>query len=411
MILNEILERNAIEYASFPALTMRMGYRTVSLNYKQVYDLSRKIALFLQKQGVGKGDKVIIFAPNSPYWVCVFWGALLNGSIAVPINVQSTTQMIDKIVAQTQAKLIFRGRYLKYNPQHDLGISSFIIDFIDELTEQFDPNNFEKIDFKQDDLIEILYTSGTTGDPKGVLLTHNNLISNVQAISTIIFFKPGVVRLLSILPLTHILEQTIGLMLAFFYAAHVVYAHSYAAIGDLLYEYRIDKMVAVPEFLKIFMQRIKFNTQNKGLGRLFESMISVSQKLNNKFLSRIMLYPIRRKIGSRLDTVASGGAPLDVELEREWRALGIDLIQGYGLTETSPVVCLNSFDFHRFGSVGKVLPGVSVKINDDGEIWVKGPSVFKGYYKDEEKTKQAFTMMDGSRLGIWGILIKMAFYF
>jgi long-chain acyl-CoA synthetase len=99
MILNEILERNAIEYAKFPALTMRMGYRTVTLNYKQVYDLSCKIALFLQKQGIGRGDKVIIFAPNSPYWVCAFWGLLLNGSVVVPLNVQSTQPMIDKIVA------------------------------------------------------------------------------------------------------------------------------------------------------------------------------------------------------------------------------------------------------------------------------------------------------------------------
>ncbi len=411
MILNEILERNALEYGTSPALTMRMGYRTVSLNYKQVYDLSCKIALFLQQQGIGKGDKVIIFAPNSPYWVCVFWGILLNGSVAVPINVQSTQQMIDKILAQTEAKLIFRGKYLKYNSKNDLGIPSFIIDFIDELTEAFDSNNFKKIDLDQDDLIEILYTSGTTGDPKGVMLTHNNLLSNVQAISTIIVLKPGVVRLLSILPLTHIFEQTIGLMLAFFYAAHIVYAHSYTAIGDLLYEYRIDKMIAVPEFLKVFMQRIRFNVQSVGKLGFFESMLSISQKLDNKFISKILLYPIRRKIGRKLNTIASGGAPLEPELEREWRALGIDLIQGYGLTETSPVVCLNSFDFHRLGSVGKVLPGVNVRLGDDGEILVKGPGVFHGYYKDNVKNMEAFTDDGWFRTGDMGYFDQDGFLF
>ncbi|MFH1254392.1 MAG: AMP-binding protein [bacterium] len=411
MILNELLECNAVEYATSPALTMRMGYRTVSLNYKEVYDLACKIALFLQQQGIGKGDKVIIFAPNSPYWVCVFWGILLNGSIAIPVNVQSTSQMIDKIVIQTNSKLIFMGKYLKYNSKYDLGITSFIIDFIDELVEEFDPNNFKKIDLNQDDLIEILYTSGTTGDPKGVMLTHNNLISNVQSISTIIVLKPGVVRLLSILPLTHIFEQTIGLMLAFFYAAHIIYAHSYAAIGDLLREYRIDKMIAVPEFLKVFMQRIKFNAQSMGRLGFFESMLSISQKLDNKFISKILLYPVRRKIGSSLDTIATGGAPLEPELEREWRALGIDLIQGYGLTETSPVVCLNSFDSHRLGSVGKVLPGVNVRLEADGEILVKGPGVFQGYYKDEEKNRQVFTDDGWFRTGDMGYFDQDGFLF
>ena len=411
MILNELLERNAVEYANSPALTMRMGYRTVSLNYKQVYDLSCKIALFLQQQGIGKGDRVIIFAPNSPYWVCAFWGVLLNGSIAVPVNVQSTSQMIDKIVAQTDAKLIFMGKYLKYNSKYDLGIPSFVIDFIDELVEEFDPSNFKKIDLNQDDLIEILYTSGTTGDPKGVMLTHSNLLSNVQAISTIIVLKPGVVRLLSILPLTHIFEQTIGLMLAFFYAAHIIYAHSYAAIGDLLREYRIDKMIAVPEFLKVFMQRIKFDAQSKGRLGFFESMLSISQKLDNKFISKILLYPARRKIGSSLNTIATGGAPLEPELEREWRALGIDLIQGYGLTETSPVVCLNSFDSHRLGSVGKVLPGVNVRLGEDGEILVKGPGVFQGYYKDEEKNRQVFIDDGWFRTGDMGYFDQDGFLF
>lgn len=411
MILNEILERNALEYPTSPALTMRMGYRNVSLNYKQVYDLSCKIALFLQQQGIRKGDKVIIFAPNSPYWVCTFWGILMNGSVAVPINVQSTSQMIDKIVTQTEAKLIFRGKYLKYNSKYNLDIPSFIVDFIDELTEVFDSNIFKKVDLDQDDLIEILYTSGTTGDPKGVMLTHNNLISNVQAISTIIVLKPRVVRLLSILPLTHIFEQTIGLMLAFFYAAHIIYAHSYAAIGDLLQEYCIDKMIAVPEFLKVFMQRIKLNAQSSGNLKFFELMLSISQKLDNKFISKILLYPVRRKIGRSLNTIASGGAPLEPELEREWRALGIDLIQGYGLTETSPVVSLNSFDFHRIGSVGKVLPGVNVRLGDDGEILVKGPGVFHGYYKDEGKNRQAFTEDGWFRTGDIGYFDKDGFLF
>ena len=181
------------------------------------------------------------------------------------------------------------------------------------------------------------------------------------------------------------------MILAFFYAAHIIYAHSYAAISDLLHEYHIDKMIAVPEFLKVFIQRIKFDAQKQGKLNLLNKMLFISEKLHSQFLSRVLFYPVCSKFGSKLDTIACGGSTLEPELEREWRAMGISLIQGYGLTETSPVVSINSFEYHRLGSIGRVLPGVNIKLEEDGEILVKGPGVFRGYYNDEEKTKQAFT--------------------
>jgi long-chain acyl-CoA synthetase len=407
MILTKILEQNSVKYANLPALSMRMGYRTITLSYKQTYDLSCRIALFLQAQGIAKGDKVIIFAPNSPFWVCVFWGVLLNGSIAVPVNVQSTSKMIDKIIDQTEAKILFIGRYLKYESK----IQTIIIDFINELTENLDAQDFKKIELNQDDIIEILYTSGTTGDPKGVLLTHKNIYSNVLEISKVIVLDFGKNRILSILPLTHILEQTTGLMLASFYAAHIVYAHSYAAIPDLLCQYRINKIVAVPEFLKVLMQRIKATAERKGRLGLLNKLMSFSYSLNTKFISRMLFYPVLKKLGGKLDTVASGGAPLEPELEKDWESLGIYLLQGYGLTETSPVVALNTFTEHRFNSVGKALTGVQIKIEQDGEILVKGPNVFQGYFKDTEKTTQSFTSDGWFRTGDMGFFDKDNFLF
>ena len=409
MILTKILEENAQKFAKKPAFTMRMGYRTKTFTYKDVYDVSRRVALFLQKNGIQKGDKVLIFAPNSPYWGCIFWGIILQGAIAVPVNVQSTTQMIQKIADQTESKIIFKSRFLKRDLPSNL--KSYDIEFLDELIQEFNPQDFKQSDINENDLIEILYTSGTTGDPKGVLLTHKNIALNLESIRKIIKLKKGKDRLLSILPLTHIFEQTIGFFLAQSYAAHVIYAHSYAAILDLMQEYKITKMLAVPEFLKVLMSRIKAVFEKKGLLKVFEKLLKISLKIKSKTFSRILFYPILRKFGGKIDTIASGGAFLDPELEKDWNALGVTLLQGFGLTETSPTVTSNTFMQHKMGSVGKIIQGVQVKIADDGEILVKGPNVFSGYFKNEEKTKESFTPDGWFKTGDMGQFDEDGFLF
>lgn len=409
MLLTDILEYNAKNFARTPALTMRVGYRTVSLNYSQVYEYSCKVAEYLKKLGIGKNDKVLIYAPNSPFWVCVFWGSMLNGSIAVPVNIQSTSEIIKKIIEQTQAKVVFKSRQLKRDLQDD--VKTIDIEFIDELTQGINIQNFKKADINAHDLIEILYTSGTTGEPKGVMLSHENIYSNVLSITKVIKLKPQSETLLSVLPLTHILEQTIGLFLAFYFAAHIIYTHTYSAIGDLLQEFKVSKMLAVPELLKVLMDRIKSEAGKNGKLWLFQIMLKLSSKINIRFFSKILFYFVLKKLGGRLDTVASGGAPLDTLLEKEWNALGLFVIQGYGLTETSPVITLNSFDRHKFASVGQILDGVQVKIASDGEILVRGANVFRGYYQNEVKTKDAFTSDGWFMTGDMGYFDSEGFLF
>lgn len=366
MVLTQILKRNAKDFPNVPAMTMKMGFRTISMTYKDVYDLSRCVALLLEKNGVNKGDKVILLAPNSPYWVCCFWGCMLRGAIAVPLNVQSTPEMIDKIIEQTGAKLFFAHRFYK----HKCNLPRYDVDLIRDSLKEFNPKSFRKIDLSEDDLVEILYTSGTTGDPKGVMLSHKNLYSNIAAASKMVVLKMCKERVLSILPLSHIFEQAGGLLLPYHYVAHIIYAHSYAAIGELMKEYKITKMMAVPEFLKIMMTKIEGKA--------------------GRFVMRFLPRIVRRKLGG-IDTIVCGGAPLDSVLEKKWNSLGIYLFQGYGLTETSPLVSSNTYDYHRFASVGKIAHGVKVKLGDDGEVLVKGPNVFSGYFKDETRTSEAFT--------------------
>lgn len=387
MILNKILENCAQKNSEKSSLKMRMGFRTKTLSYKEVYELAKKVSLFLKANGIDKGDKVLVCATNSPYWICVYWGCLLRGAIIVPLNIQTSQQVIQKIAEQTEAKLIFK--YLFFRHELSPILKQFYIEYLEDLIQDFDINNFQETEIFKEDLVQIMYTSGTTGDPKGVMLTHENLYSNLQTISEII--KVNVHdRILSILPLSHIYEQTIGFLLPYSKGVEIVYAHSYAAIRQLINENEITKMVAVPEFLQLIMGRIENEAEVKHKKRLLNKLRKISLKINIKFISRIIFYPILKSFG-KLNTIASGGAPLDPDLEIKWLAMGIDILQGYGLTETSPIVSSNIPGDIKVGSVGKPLPGIQVNIAPDKEILVKGPNVFVGYYKNPEKTKEAFT--------------------
>lgn len=387
MLLTDLLRKNAKAFPERRALTMRAGYRTVSLNYGDIYDLSLRIAALLRRDGVRKGDAVLLLAPSSPYWVAVFWGVLLRGAVLVPLNVQSTPELVRKIAAHTGAKAFFwHAHGTRETPP---GLKLYDIDFIREDTENL-PLYESAGEARADDLVEIMYTSGTTGEPKGVPLTHKNIASNLEAVAGTIPVASSDV-FLSILPLSHIFEQVAGFLVPFKNSAHIVYAHSPAAIPELLREHRITKLAAVPEFLRLFMARIESSAEKRGRQGLFGALLSLAAHLPSIRLRRLLFRPVHRELGGKLRTVASGGAPLDPVLEKKWNALGIELLQGYGLTETSPVVATNTFTARRVGSVGKILPGVRVRLASDGEILVKGPNVFRGYYRDAKKTQEAFT--------------------
>ncbi len=408
MILNKILEESAHKFPNKPAVTMKMGFRIKTLSYKEVFELSKQIAIYLEKQGIKKGDKVLICAPNSPYWVCVFWATLLRGAIIVPLNIQSTKQIIESIAKQTEAKIIFKYLFLKTELPN---IKQIDIECILDLVENYHPKNYEQVHVDENDLFQIMYTSGTTGEPKGVMLTHKNVFSNLIEISKIIMVSPSKDRLLSVLPLSHIYEQTMGFLLPFWNGIEIIYAHSYSSVRSLMKKYKITKMVAVPEFLHVLMNRIELELENKKRKNLFEKLQKISLKINKRFISRILFYPILRQLGGKINLIASGGAALDITLANKWRALGIRILQGYGLTETSPVVATNTFSEIKIGSVGKPIDGIQVKLGPDKEILVKGPNVFAGYYKNEEKTKESFTVDGFFKTGDLGEFDKDGFLY
>jgi long-chain acyl-CoA synthetase len=389
MILNDILLHNVQTVPNKIAAKMQIGFRTRSMSYLQTYLLAQKVATLLEQNNIQKGDPVLICAPNSPFWGCVFWGCLLKGAVIVPLNVQSTANIIELIIAQTNAKIIFDFKNFKHQ---FVQLKHYHTDFLDEILENLEIN-FTPAQISEQDLVQIMYTSGTTGNPKGVMLSHKNISSNLQAIDLIIHPDPNNDRILSILPLSHIYEQTIGFLLPYLNQVEIIYTHNYSEIRKLLSTHKVTKMLAVPEFLQVFMAKIESGVAEKKYAKIFHYLLNLSIKINRKWFSRILFYPVLKQFGGALETIASGGAPLSAELERKWNGLGIDILQGYGLTETSPVITTNTYTEKKVGSVGKPLSNVLVKLDDTGQILAKGPNVFMGYYKNETKTNEV--LVDG----------------
>lgn len=383
-ILNEILKYNAKNFSNLPALTIKHGYRNLTYTFLELYNSAKKTALFLNKLGLKKGDKLVILAQNSPYWVITYCACLLEGIIIVPLNIQSTKDVIEKILKETDAKLIVSNS-LNLSENIQTISPQLLIDKANDLN----PEDFKEKDIYESDTVEIMYTSGTTGDPKGVILTHENIAANVNAVDELFPDYKNNNCFLSILPLSHIFEQTAGLFMPMFIHAQVVYAHRPTEIVNLLKEFKVTTMLAVPEFLHVVIGKVKNSLEKKKLTFLWNILEKAYKKNFSQKILRIISWPIRRSIGPNLQVVASGGAPLDIKTEEEWNMLGIELLQGYGLTETAPVISTNTFHEKKVGSVGKPLNYLKLRLKD-GEIQVKGKNVFQGYYKNQEATENAF---------------------
>jgi len=375
--LIDILEKCKRQFSRAPALKIKPRYRSIVWTYSQFYNFATGIAKLLEEKKLKKGDRVLLWAPNSPYWLGAFFGCLLKGVITVPLYLQNRPQFVLEIARRTQAKLLFKSAALKKLPK--LNLPFINIDYLDELIGK--EHSFKKNPIEEKDIVQILYTSGTTGFPKGVVLTHENIVSDLKAIFNIIKVEKSD-RFLSILPLSHVFEQIVDFR-ALAAGAEIVFAPALGSsiITKTLFENKITKMATVPEFLKLVMQKIEKKAPS--------SLFKIASFLP-KSLQKLLFKKVHDRFGGKLNLIVSGGAALDVEVGKKWQALGINILQGYGLTETSPVVTVTPPPFKKIASVGKVVSGTKVKIAEDGEILVKGLIVFKEYWRDLKKTKEAF---------------------
>ncbi len=385
--LIDLMESCVGKFQNRTALVITPGFRRQRWTYRQLWDMAGQLAAVLRNRGLEKGDRAVIWAPNRPEWALAYLACLRAGVVLVPLDVRSSPDFVARIVEQTQPKLGFRAR----QTPGDLGDAfptlalEELEDLIDGQVEQWTEPSLVK-----DDIAQLMFTSGTTGDPKGVILTHGNLVSNITACQNLL--PVGVnSRILSLLPLSHMLEQIGGLWVPLVSGASVTYPTSRQprTLFKTMQRDRITNLVLVPQALELLMAGIEREVRAKGKEKVWKIMTRASPYMP-KPVRRLLFKEVHKNFGGKMAFIMSGGAYLSPELAKKWAAIGIPVLQGYGTTEASPVISANTFSHNRLGSVGRTVRGVSLKLADDGEILVKGDNITPGYWMNQDATDAAF---------------------
>lgn len=389
--LGGLLAESAKRWAERPALFLYSN-EPWSWTYAELWSASRRVARFLRASGVAKGDRVLLWGDNRPEWVAAFFGTLLLGAVAVPIDAQSTEDFLSLIQDATQPRYMFLGT----EQQQRLGKNGPPLLLFDDLIARLETvEPLAEADalagVEPDDIAELVFTSGTTGSPKGVILSHRNISANVAMAAPSFQVTPQN-RVLAILPLSHMFEQIADLFVPLSAGASVVYLSSLRpdVIFAAMAHYRITNMGCVPRVLELFADGIKREARRQNRLSQLERAHSLACRLPFSW-RRLLFKKIHQRMGGCFEYFVVGGARLDVQLGLWWEGLGVKVVQGYGMTEASPVVSAGTLKERDHGSVGRPLPGVEVKIAEDGEIWVRGENVTPGYWQNLEATNNAFT--------------------
>ena len=386
--LVEFLEARARAFGPRPALHFKPGFRYLTWSYQDLWDGAGRVASFLQSRGVEKGDRVLLWGPNCPQWVLAFFGCVRAGAAAVPIDLRSNADFVDRVSSRTRPKLAFVS---SVTPDRPDGFEVPEVRLDDVEAESSQMGEPRPVALGWDDLVEIMFTSGTTGDPKGVMLTHGNLLSNMVGVTRHVPGK-STDRLLSILPLSHMFEQMGGLLVPLRAGSNITYLTSMqpTVLVRTAGERRATLMLLVPQALDLLMKGIEREVARQGKQKLWARSLAVAQHLPT-WARRIVFRRVRKRLGGALDIIFTGGAALDADLGAKWEKLGVTIIQGYGATEASPVISCHTVDQPDFRSTGPPVPGVDVKITSDGEILVRGPNVTQGYWEAPDRTAEAFS--------------------
>ncbi|MDR4988576.1 MAG: long-chain fatty acid--CoA ligase [Bacteroidales bacterium] len=382
---------------------------------------SNYISYGLMELGVKKGDKIASITFNRPEWNFLDMGVQQCGALHIPIYPTISDSDYAYILEHAEVKFVFVAGEEMYRRIKDIvpkipSIQAvytfrdlFGVQHLDELIrlgkDNPRPEELQKIkdSISPDDLVTLIYTSGTTGTPKGVMLTHNNIISNFKAVAYIPPYGPEH-RAMSFLPICHIYERMMNYLflykgLSLYYVSNMgviaeslreVHPHVFTTVPRLL-EKVYDKILMKGRALKGIKKHIFFWANNVGLNyEIGKEKRNPVYALKLRIARKLVFSKWKEALGKNLDIIVSGGAALQPRLNRIFWAVGLRIIEGYGLTETSPVIAVSDFSPKgvKFGTVGPVLKGVQVKIAEDGEILVKGPNVMKGYYKDPELTRE-----------------------
>jgi len=381
------------------ALLSSRGYRTERWSYAELLDTAAAFAGELDRRGIAKGERILLWGDDSPEWVAAFLGCALSGVVAVPMDRSAPPEFVSRVAAQVHPRLALLGRH---QPAVQIAPEFFILDDLREAVATRPAALPPRAGLTRDDILEIVFTSGTTAEPRGVIISHGNFLANLEPLETEIrkydryerWFHP--LRFLNLLPLSHLFGQFMGIFVPPMIGAAIVLLDTLNP-GEVLRVIRLERvsvLVTVPRLIESLRDKIERDLEAEG--RIDRFHRDFEQSKNEHFLRRWWRFrAVRRRFGWKFWAFISGGAALGEDVEQFWTRLGYAVIQGYGLTETASLVSVqHPFQLAR-GSIGKALPGREIKLSESGEILVRGENVAKGYWAANGKTFQAVAGDEG----------------
>ncbi len=404
----------------------------IGIRYSEVKDLVNNLSLGLLELGIRKGDRVAIASENRVEWFVSAMSISSIGAIVVPIFPSLTSKQEEYIFNDCQVTAAIVSNKLQLNKVMDFKDTLFSLRHIVVINSDFSSEDFAVKSFNDilvrgnelkskealyhqlqdirnrinnDDIGTIIYTSGTTGNPRGVMLTHNNSLSNMSAALDAINLRESDL-LFSYLPWCHAYEYTGGLMCSVYIGATIAIADSIESVGLNLSETKPTFLTTVPRLLEMLVKRVKNANEKAPISQkkvfnwamsvgknyvysLQNGKVSLTLRAKHKLADKMVYSKIREKIGGRLRTIISGGAPLSIDVAEFFIAAGFVVLEGYGLTEASPMVCAIREDNMEIGTIGQPLGNLEIKLTDESELLVRGPSIMKGYWGDPISTAEA----------------------
>jgi long-chain acyl-CoA synthetase len=403
------------------AFAEQRGLRIVRWSYQRLAQTAFQFARELEARQIGKGDRVLIWGENSIEWVAAFFGCLLRGAVVVPLDEQSAPDFAVRVQQQVEAKLLLTDRHgsrsgsdradgMARTADNQVATAPLSVPpslWLDELSDAIAHHStipYKSEGISSDDLAEVIFTSGTTAEPKGVRLTHRNLLSNLNPLENEIRkylwlerpFHP--LRFLCLLPLSHVFGQFMGMFVPQLLGGEVFFGHSLnpAEIITTIKRERISVAAAVPRQLETLREKIERDYAAKGELDEFRRRFAAAD--GEHFLRRWWRFrDLHARFGWKFLAFVSGGATLDKQTETFWQWLGFAVVQGYGMTETASLVSVNHPFKPSHGSIGKTLPGQEVRLGEGGEILVRGGNVSAGYWRGGETTSNAAQAGDATQ--------------
>ncbi len=435
-VIPRVFFNTAAQKASQSALGAKTDGSYRYLSYAEVTEKVHQMASALIEEGIEDGDRIAIMSENAPEWVISDLGILTSGAIDVPVYPTLTHEQLAYILNDCQAKGIIVSNNTHYQKvvkiAKEVPSLSFVIymqpveisdcgldtySFNEWLSKgqntresHADTLKTRLGNLKPEAMCSIIYTSGTTGNPKGVMLSHQNFMTNAIECSKILVEPHQKILELSFLPLSHVLERVVYYALVAVNGGTVAYVENMETISDNMIEVKPTVLASVPRiYEKIYskvMDQVRQGSPTKQ--KIFHWALAVGERhfyakqkgqvgfilqQQHKMADKLVFQKIREKTGGNLSTLVSGGAPLMADIGAFFAYIGLPILEGYGLTESSPVICVSRKGKVKFGTVGPPIPGVEVKIAHDGEILARGPNIMLGYYQNAEATSE--TVKDG----------------